>query len=189
MFFFLFRFHRNGDLTPPEGFCIGVLAFLPSVQEVPSTFNRLQESFRRSLAPGAILRLLAILPPSTSAEDLSNPSLSSIYLASVLYLVGRNRRTSLHRIHPFTGAVRQIYPDSLLFPSPLQVLNTETNFSQIQMVSLIQLRTQRVGSSLRSLSPSLRSHRTQKRKTGESSRETALIFASLTLLLISTTSQ
>ena len=48
---------------------------------------------------------------------------------------------------------------------------------------------QRVGSSLRSLSPSLRSHRTQKRKTGESNRETALTFGSLTLSLISTTSQ
>ena len=128
MFFFFFRFQRNGDLPPPEGFCIGVLAFLPSAQEVPSTFNRLQESFRRSLAPGAILRLLVLLPSSTSAEDLSDPSLSSVYLASVLYLVGRNRRTSLHRIHPFTGAVRQMNPDSFLFPSPLQVLHTETNF-------------------------------------------------------------
>ena len=138
MFFFFFRFQRNGDLPPPEDFCIGVLAFLPSVQEVPSTFNRLQESFRRSWAPGAILRLLAILPPSASAEDLSDPSLSSIYLASVLYLVGRNRRTSLHRIHPFTGAVRQINTDSLLFPSPLQVLKIQKlNFSQIQMVNLI----------------------------------------------------
>ena len=113
---------RNGVSTPPEGFCIGVMAFLSSVEEVPSSVNELQESLRSSWAPGANLRLLVLLPSSATPEHLSNPSLASIYLASVLYLVGRDNSVSLHRVHPFTGAVLQINPANTdLFPSPLQV--------------------------------------------------------------------
>ena len=108
--------------TPPEGFCIGVMAFLSSVEEVPSSVNELQESLRSSWAPGANLRLLVLLPSSATPEHLSNSSLSSIYLALVLYLVGSDNRVSLHRVHPFTGSVLQINPASTdLFPSPLQV--------------------------------------------------------------------
>ena len=114
---------RNGDFTPPEGFCIGVFAFLSSVTEVPFTVKELQEWLRSSWAPGVTLRLLVILPSSANPEDLSDKSLSSIYLASVLYLVGRNNRISLRRIHPFTGAVLQMNSDTNLFPSPLQVIN------------------------------------------------------------------
>ena len=90
--------------TPPEGFCIGVMAFLSSVEEVPSSVNVLQESLRSSWAPGANLRLLVLLPSSVTPEHLSNSSLSSIYLASVLYLVGRDNSVSLHRVHPFHGS-------------------------------------------------------------------------------------
>ena len=112
--------NRNGGLTPPEGFCIGVFAFLSSVKEVPSTVNQLQESLRSSWTPGAILRVLVILPSSTTPQDLSDQSLSSIYLASVVYLVQGG--SGLHRIHPFTGAVQEINSSAHLFPSPLQVL-------------------------------------------------------------------
>ena len=109
-------------LTPPEGFCIGVMAFFSSVEEVPSFVSELQESLRSSWAPGANLRLLVLLPSSVTPEHLSNPSLSSIYLASVLYLVGRDNKISLNRVHPFTGAVLKINPaDAHLFPSPLKV--------------------------------------------------------------------
>ena len=101
------------------------MAFLSSVEEVPTSVNELQESLRSSWAPGANLRLLVLLPSSSSSlnpRHLSNPSLSSIYLASVLYLVQRDNRVSLHRVHPFTGAVLQISPAGTdLFPSPLQV--------------------------------------------------------------------
>ena len=111
--------NRKGGLASPEGFCIGFFAFLSSVEEVPSTVNQLQDSLRSSWAPGAIFRLLVILPSSTTPEDLSDPALSSIYLASVLYLVGGNNRVSLHQIHPFTGAVLKINSrNTQLFPSP-----------------------------------------------------------------------
>ena len=72
--------------------------------------------------PGATLRLLIILPPSSAThQDLSSDqSLSSIYLASVLYLV--QGEASLHRVHPFTGAVLQINSSAHMFPSPLQVI-------------------------------------------------------------------
>ena len=174
--------------TPPEGFCIGVMAFLPSVEKVPSFANELQKSLRSSWAPGANLRLLVLLPSSSSVnpEHLSNPSLSSIYLASVLYLVGRDDRVSLHRVHPFTGVVLQIIPaDTDLFPSPLQV--EQFNLENAEL--FFKFRMQWVGLSLQSPSPSLLSRRTQRRRTGTSDLKTVLTFASLTLLPNSTTLQ
>ena len=182
---------RNDVSTPPEGFCIGVMAFLSSVEEVPSFVRELQESLRSSWAPGANLRLLVLLPSPVTTEHLSNPSLSSIYLASVLYLVGRDDRVSLHRVHPFTGVVLQIIPaDTDLFPSPLQVeqFNLEKGKTS-KHLTLIEFRMQWVGLSLQSPSPSLLSRRTQRRRMGTSDLKTVLTFASLTLLLNSTTLQ
>ena len=140
---------RNGDFKPPEGFCIGVFAFLSSVTEVPSTVKELQDWLRSSWAPGVTLRLLVILPTSANPEDLSDKSLSSIYLASVLYLVGRNNRISLHKIHPFTGAVLQINADTNLFPSPLQVISPNKRskrcYANMRTLSFIEFRMQWMG--------------------------------------------
>ena len=124
--------NRNRNIAPPEGFCIGLFAFLSSVKEVRSTVNQLQESLRSSWTPGAILRLLVILPSSTTPENLSDQSLSSIYLASVLYLVQGG--SSLHRIHPFTGAVLQINSSAHLFPSPLQVIILRKGKNQLHFI-------------------------------------------------------
>ena len=107
---------------PPEGFCIGVVAFVPSVSEVPSTFTELQDSLRNSWAPGVLLRLLAVPPSPANSGELANPDLSSIYLSSVLYLLRSETRISLHRVHPFTGAVINVLQKNTdYFPSPLQV--------------------------------------------------------------------
>ena len=114
---------------PPEGFCIGVLAFVTSLKEVPSMANQLEASLRSSWAPGAVLRLLVIPPSSADKEDLTDPSLSSIYLSSTLYLMRSNHRATLHRIHPFTGAVLNILQknsEMAFFSSPLQVLEASS---------------------------------------------------------------
>ena len=115
--------------SPPEGFCIGVLAFVTSLKEVPSMANQLEDSLRSSWAPGAVLRLLVIPPSSADTEDLTNPALSSIYLSSTLYLMRSNHRATLHRIHPFTGAVLNVLQknsEMAFFSSPLQVLEASS---------------------------------------------------------------
>ena len=107
---------------PPEGFCIGVVAFVPSVSEVPSTFTELQDSLRNSWAPGVLLRLLAVPTSPANSGELANPDLSTIYLSSVLYLLRSETRISLHRVHPFTGAVINVLQKNTdYYPSPLQV--------------------------------------------------------------------
>ena len=115
--------------SPPEGFCIGVLAFVTSLKEVPSMARQLEDSLRSSWAPGAVLRLLVIPPSSADKKDLTNPSLSSIYLSSTLYLMRSNHRATLHRIHPFTGAVLNVLQknsEMAFFSSPLQVLGASS---------------------------------------------------------------
>ena len=115
--------------SPPEGFCIGVLAFVTSLKEVPSMASQLEDSLRSSWAPGAVLRLLVIPPSSADKEDLTNFSLSSIYLFSTLYLMRSNHRATLHRIHPFTGTVLNVLQKNselAYLPSPLQVLEASS---------------------------------------------------------------
>ena len=115
--------------SPPEGFCIGVLAFVTSLKEVPSMASQLEDSLRSSWAPGAVLRLLVIPPSSADKEDLTDPDLSSIYLTSTLYLMRSNHRAILHRIHPFTGAVLNVLQknsEMAFFSSPLQVLEASS---------------------------------------------------------------
>ena len=126
---------------PPEGFCIGVVAFVPSVSEVPSTFTELQDSLRNSWAPGVLLRLLAVPPSPANSGELENPDLSSIYLSSVLYLLRSETRISLHRVHPFTGAVINVLQKNTdYFPSPLQVSYVFLCISRQYGVSNVQPR-------------------------------------------------
>ena len=88
---------------------------------VAATLRTLHSTLRDSWSPGAYLRHLVILPTSTTTDLSATPSLSSIYLSSVVYLLGGEGAT-LHHIHPFTGAVRPGH----LFPDPLQDMGGAT---------------------------------------------------------------
>lgn len=94
---------------------MGVVTILASTSMVAATLHTLHTTMRDTWSPGAYLRHLVILPTSNTINLSASPSLSSIYLSSVVYLLG-GEGVTLHHIHPFTGAVRPGH----LFPDPLQ---------------------------------------------------------------------
>ena len=102
---------------------MGVVTLLSSTPLVAPTLHLLHTVLSSTWAPGAHLRTLVILPTSTSTDLASTPSLSSLYLSSVVYLVGGEvEGASLLHLHPFTGLVTPVrgslYPDYLQVPPP-----------------------------------------------------------------------